>query len=332
MLGLTPTMPEPLISVIIPVYQVEKYLPRCLDSVIQNTYRNLEILCVDDCSRDGCPEILRAYAARDPRIRILRKEKNEGLPAARNTGMAAATGEFIAHVDSDDWVHCRYFETLVRAWQKHGCDADLIACNFHWTAEDMLPDGAVSPDKSVSGGWDLLRGHYLFGTFLWGRLYSRELALGVDVPLEISMYEDQMRNLLTLCRRQEIKAVYVDEKLYYYYKRGDSITYQSAWDAGWKYLQYAFRAVQAMPSENGRRFGWERVFKFALNDRDLYRQQPRPREKRNYTPYFRVSLRGLLDLNFSRKRCLYYFLQWKIPALYSRSQRAAQKKREAGNV
>ena len=97
-------MQTPLISVIIPVYNVEAYLPRCLDSVIQNTYRNLEIICVDDGSTDGSPEILRDYAQRDARITVITKE-NGGVSSARNAGLDRATGEFVAFIDSDDFVH-----------------------------------------------------------------------------------------------------------------------------------------------------------------------------------------------------------------------------------
>lgn len=103
---------SPLISVIVPVYKVEKYLDRCLGSICGQTYKHLEIICVDDGSPDRSIDILRAYADRDKRIRIIRRE-NGGLSAARNSGLEVAGGEWIAFVDSDDWIEKDTIETCV---------------------------------------------------------------------------------------------------------------------------------------------------------------------------------------------------------------------------
>ncbi len=103
------------VSVIIPVYNVEEYLPKCLDSIVNQTYKNLEIVCVNDCSPDNCDKILQDYANRDKRIKIVNREKNGGLSAARNTGMDAATGEYIYFIDSDDWIDLDYIEQMVIA-------------------------------------------------------------------------------------------------------------------------------------------------------------------------------------------------------------------------
>ena len=105
-------MCHPLISVIVPVYKTEKYLRKCLDSICGQTYRNLEIICVDDESPDRSGEILEEYARRDPRIKVIHR-KNGGLSAARNSGLAAATGEWIAAVDSDDWLETDIYEKAV---------------------------------------------------------------------------------------------------------------------------------------------------------------------------------------------------------------------------
>ena len=112
------------ISVIIPVYNVEKYLKRCLDSVINQTFRDLEIICVNDGSTDGSSEILEEYKSKDERIIIINKV-NGGLSSARNAGMKVARGEYIGFVDSDDWIDLDFFEKLYTAAKKH--DAD-VAC------------------------------------------------------------------------------------------------------------------------------------------------------------------------------------------------------------
>lgn len=114
---------QPLISVIIPVYNVEKYLARCLDSVIGQTYKNLELICVNDGSTDNSLAILQDYAAIDARIKIINR-KNGGLSAARNSGMACATGEFITFVDSDDTIASNCYESCIRHITD---DVDVVA-------------------------------------------------------------------------------------------------------------------------------------------------------------------------------------------------------------
>ena len=117
---------QPLISVIIPVYNVEKYLARCLDSVIGQTYENLEIICVNDGSPDNSLAILHEYAAKDARIKIIDR-KNGGLSAARNSGMACASGEFITFVDSDDTIAPSCYETCIAHMTD---DVDVVAFSY----------------------------------------------------------------------------------------------------------------------------------------------------------------------------------------------------------
>lgn len=109
------------VSVIIPVYNVEKYLPKCLDSVVGQTYANLEIICINDGSPDSSSAILGAYAKKDDRIRII-NQKNQGLSGARNTGIQSATGEYTVFLDSDDWLDTDTVEHAVAVAEKHGCD------------------------------------------------------------------------------------------------------------------------------------------------------------------------------------------------------------------
>ena len=114
-------MEEPLVSVIIPVYNMERYLERCLDSVLNNTYRNLEVICIDDGSKDSSLEILRRYEAADPRIVVITKE-NGGVSSARNAGLDRMTGEYVTFIDSDDFVHPQYIEIMVYAITKTNSD------------------------------------------------------------------------------------------------------------------------------------------------------------------------------------------------------------------
>ena len=109
------------ISVIVPVYEVEPYLRKCLDSVVNQTYQNLEIILVDDGSPDKCPAICDEYAARDERIQVIHKE-NGGVASARNAGLERVTGDYIGWVDSDDWIETDMFEYLLENAEKFGAE------------------------------------------------------------------------------------------------------------------------------------------------------------------------------------------------------------------
>ena len=128
----------PIVSIIIPVYKVERYLDQCIQSVVKQTYTNIEIILVDDGSPDRCPQICDAWKEKDSRIRVIHKE-NGGLSDARNVGMAASTGEYIAFVDSDDVVEPEYVEYLYEAIRDTG--AEVSQCQFrHFKDDSELTD------------------------------------------------------------------------------------------------------------------------------------------------------------------------------------------------
>ena len=104
---------NPKVSIIIPIYNVEQYLPKCLDSVINQTYKNLEIICVNDCSLDDSLEICQQYATKDSRIKIIDRKQNGGLSATRNSGLEVASGEYVYFIDSDDYIDLDYIEKMV---------------------------------------------------------------------------------------------------------------------------------------------------------------------------------------------------------------------------
>lgn len=121
---------SPKVSVIVPVYNVEKYLEKCLETLISQTLKDIEIICINDGSKDSSLNILKKYALNDERIKIIDKH-NEGLSAARNDGLNAATGEYIGYVDSDDWVDLNFYEKLYNAAKKYNAEAacaNIIRC------------------------------------------------------------------------------------------------------------------------------------------------------------------------------------------------------------
>ena len=128
----------PKISVIVPVYKVEPYLQKCIDSILAQTFRDFELILVDDGSPDNCPAICDAAAGKDERVRVIHR-KNAGLSAARNAGLSAARGEYIGFVDSDDYIAPQMYQTLYDAMVKN--DAQLAICNY--TCIDSIGGGGI---------------------------------------------------------------------------------------------------------------------------------------------------------------------------------------------
>ena len=181
-----------LISVIVPVYNVEKYLSKCLDSIINQTYKNLEIICVDDGSTDSSPMILEEYAQKDSRIKIITRQ-NGGLSSARNTGVKNATGEFVSFVDSDDWIDLETYEKAIRHFSE-GVDSvcwyaalvceEGVECDF---------DGEKNWHRVKFSGKTTLDGDSFFKhTFtVWNKLWRRSIIdkYKIDFP-EGFIHED----------------------------------------------------------------------------------------------------------------------------------------------
>ena len=214
---------EPLISVIVPVYDVEKYLPKCLDSLLAQTWRNLEIIVVNDGSPDGSWDIMQDYAARDSRIR-LRRQKNGGLSAARNAGLELARGEWIGFMDSDDYAAPEMYETLYRAATEH--DAQMAVCSLAYVTPDGTPLPRTSPitkDEVLTGREALQR---LSGPQNWyyvtvmNRLYRRSLFEDIRFP-EGRLHEDEFTAHLFYWQCERIAMV--KKGMYYYVQRSGSI-------------------------------------------------------------------------------------------------------------
>ena len=132
----------PLISIIVPIYKVEQYLGRCVESIVNQTYKNLEIILVDDGSPDNCPAMCDNWACKDARIKVVHKQ-NGGLSDARNAGMDIAKGEYIAFVDSDDYVRSDMYELLYNNMQEN--ESDISACGVEMVREDETPIAMLTP-------------------------------------------------------------------------------------------------------------------------------------------------------------------------------------------
>ncbi len=206
-----------LISVIIPVYKVEEYLSRCVDSVLAQTYRNLEIFLVDDGSPDRCGEICDAYAAQDSRIHVIHKQ-NGGLSDARNAALDVCTGEYISFVDSDDYVSEDFVESLYHALQTH--QTKLAICGIMKFDEN----GSISLDYSPSDTERCVSGAEMVET-VWrpsacNKMYHKSLFDRVRYPFG-KLYEDLFiyHDILAMVDR----ASFSGRNSYYYFNRQGSI-------------------------------------------------------------------------------------------------------------
>lgn len=214
-------MSSPLISIIVPVYKVEPYLRRCLDSIVNQTYTNLEIILVDDGSPDNCPQICDEYAAKDNRIVVIHKE-NGGLSDARNAGLDICKGEYISFVDSDDWVDERYIEVMIDSAIKE--DADISICNHKKTATTTATRTTFQSKLILLNSVQAIE--KIFGqeslTFIvsWGKIYKRRLWNSLRFP-KGKLYEDAY--ICHILYDDSKKICFINKILYYYFQRSDSI-------------------------------------------------------------------------------------------------------------
>lgn len=215
-------MDEKLVSVIIPAYNIEDYIGRCLDSIISQTYKNLEIIVVDDGSRDRTGEILDDYVKKDPRMKVVHK-KNGGVSSARNTGIDIAEGDYIGFVDGDDRIDPKLFETLVKLINEE--NADIAHCGYQMVFPDRV-DYYYNTGKRViqtkeQGLKDLLAGE-MIEPALYNKLYKRELFENVRLNESLKINEDLDANYRLFKKSQ--KSIYYDLPLYSYMIRKNSAT------------------------------------------------------------------------------------------------------------
>ena len=219
---------EGLISVIVPVYSVEEYLEKCVNSIINQTYKNLEIILVDDGTPDNCGKICDEFALRDNRVKVIHKT-NGGLSSARNAGLDIMTGDYVAFVDSDDWIEDNMYECLLNNLVEF--DADM---SFGGVADELEGENGYKIAKISDYGCkepfsediiDAMR-RYFHGTWAaWDKLYKASLFETIRFPVgEINEDEAIVIDLLSLCD----KICYTPEVLYHYIKHKDSNSITSA--------------------------------------------------------------------------------------------------------
>ena len=291
-----------MLSVIIPIFRVEAYIERCTRSLMEQTLDDIEFIFVDDCSPDGSMQVLQRvlndYPKRQGQVHILRHAENRGLPAARNTGLAAATGDYIFHCDSDDFMEREALKDMYEAAVK--ADADIVYTDWYLnssTRERLMrcPD-YKTPEEALRG---LLHGTMKYN--VWNKLVKRELYNDNDnenenFPAGHGMGEDMTMILLFAKAR---RVAYLPKGTYHYVRQNENAFTAARSEASYEDLRFnAERVIQVLdgrvPDEDLACFKLNVKFPFLISNRreDYERWQTWFPEANNMIPNHKVSMRA----------------------------------------
>lgn len=215
-------MDKYLVSAIVPVYKVEEYLNQCIESIVNQTYKNIEIILVDDGSPDNCPAICDVWCKKDKRIKVVHK-KNGGLSDARNAGMRVATGEYFVFIDSDDTVSSEYIEKMMCIMQQE--NADIVECGVNYISEEgnLLRKRGCSVERKkytrMEALKELVYEREIYQT-VWNKLYKKSVIENINFIVG-KCNEDEFWTFRVFDRAQTIVAI--SDVLYYYLQRKSSI-------------------------------------------------------------------------------------------------------------
>lgn len=215
---------DPLISIIIPCFNAEKTLEKCLKSVVQQSYANLEIIIIDDGSTDETSLIYNKFQSNDERILVL-KQQNSGVSKARNTGVQAATGDYICFVDSDDWAELNYCSELYSLLVGENADISIVEASYEDENGNVLCSKPISDEKIFDGNRALvlLLEDQEIQSHPWGKLFKADLLKNVHFPENLKCFEDY--STLFKIFNKAVKVVKSNKKLYHYIQREDSLSH-----------------------------------------------------------------------------------------------------------
>lgn len=231
-----------LVSVIVPVYSVEQFLPRCIDSVLTQTHENWELILIDDGSPDRSGDICDEYAANDARIRVIHQD-NGGLSVARNTGLEHAAGDYITFVDSDDWLAPDFASAMLRHLVEYDADiavAGLLRTTDGTVTTPMIPGSVMILDRDETMA-KLNGSLHTVLTVACAKLYRASTLEGVSFPPK-RLHEDEFTTYRALAASRRV--VVSDRQLYFYWQRPDSITGSAPTTRNWSDVVTAYRERQ----------------------------------------------------------------------------------------
>lgn len=212
---------ETLISIIVPVYNVEKYLNKCIDSILNQTYRNIEVILVDDGSPDNCGKICDEYAMKDKRVKVIHIE-NKGVSNARNVGVENSTGQYIGFVDADDILFKKMYEKLLNEAVKE--DADIVQCNYCYLFEDGTTKPMIRKIKTKK-----VEKEQKITAFFDGDIYPLvatklfKSSLLNDIRFDINLKIGEDRLFMHECCLKALKIALLEDVYYYYFQRQTSV-------------------------------------------------------------------------------------------------------------
>lgn len=308
---------ETAISVIVPIYRVEKYLPACIDSILNQTFTDFELILVDDGSPDRCPEICDETAKRDARVRVIH-QANQGLSAARNAGIEAARGAWLSFVDSDDYIAPQFYEKLYQTAQR--TDADCVMCSVQNVDESgkSIDSALMRVADEVKTGQEVLQkiGRDDVTPYLtaWNKLYRRKLFNTLRYPAG-RQNEDVFVFAELFCQVQ--RAACVAEPLYFYRKRIGSImnsvvTLRNL-DEMWAYVN-CFEHLQQDDEESTLKETEKRVFAkltgvyYRVTEEDRHSNKMKQAKKAQWNIAMRLMKQGQLDLRSLARTLLFQAL------------------------
>lgn len=252
-------MSEPLISIVVPIYSTDRYTGLCIESIINQAYKNLEIILVDDGSVDRCPELCDLYASKDSRIKVIHK-KNGGLVSGRKAGMKEANGEYVGYVDGDDWIGKEYFANVVKEIYKNKPDV-IVSC---WTR--ALFDRHVVIHNNIENnyytGFDLqsLKGELIskgrfykpgISTYVWNKVFKRELVFDCQMDVDDCLMtgEDACVSYAAILKSNSVSII--ENAEYYYRQHEDSmLKRKSIFSAEMKKMNVLYRKMISLAGDS----------------------------------------------------------------------------------
>lgn len=314
-------MKHPKISIVIPVYNVEKHLNRCVESVVNQSFKDIEIILVDDGSPDNSPKMCDDWAAKDSRIKVVHKQ-NGGLGFARNTGMQHATGEFIAFIDSDDYIDLTMYEKLYEKAILH--NADIVYCGHKYG----LKDGTTYENRSDFEKETIFENRedienlsisYFYPSngnaktmSVWHSIYKREV-IKTDFYSEREVVSEDLHFQVSAILNSK-KIVYIPDSLYYYCYNGESLSHTFKFSKVYGYQKLMCLLLKVYPEKQ--HYVYKFYFNHALNFTRLYLGDKRitSKEKRkNLKEFYSNTIwqeikQGTNKSMYCKHQKLYYFL------------------------
>lgn len=286
-----------VISIIVPVYKVEKYLKRCIDSVLEQTFCDFELILVDDGSPDQCGRICETYAEKDGRIITLHR-KNGGLSAARNTGLdwmfANSESSYVTFIDSDDWIHPQYLETLLGTIEKNNAGVSVAGFQRMDEYQDDTIDKLDRFPEEVMGAEDFFINHEWNFNYAWGKLYRREYFRHVRYP-EGKNFEDTFTTYKVLFAGKTV--AFIDSPLYYYFYNIEGISH-SLWNPSELVVMEGIREQIRFYEENGFSRALEKEKQLYINHYayQICRIRANKLERKKNTPYLKTLKKEMFHL------------------------------------